>query len=96
VDGIVELGVIGCPNLGSKPAKLGEEIMPNGEGVLMVAIRGEGSYSVSPTSPVRLTYPLTCSAPPLLGDIRADPRPAYSGRGNAYVPRIRRGGTLGA
>jgi 3'(2'), 5'-bisphosphate nucleotidase len=79
VDGIVELGVIGCPNLGSKPAKLGEEIMPNGEGVLMVAIRGEGSYSVGSTSltRLRLGYLLTCPAPSLLGDIRADPRPAY-------------------
>lgn len=46
VDGQVEMGVIGCPNLGPEPAALGEEIMPNGKGVLMVAVRGEGSYSV--------------------------------------------------
>jgi len=46
VNGQVELGVIGCPNLGPEPAKIGEEIMPNGQGVLMVAVRGEGSYSV--------------------------------------------------
>jgi 3'(2'), 5'-bisphosphate nucleotidase len=46
IDGQVELGVIGCPNLGSQPAKMGEEIIPNGEGVLMIAVRGEGSYSV--------------------------------------------------
>lgn len=46
IDGQVELGVIGCPNLGAQPAKLGEEIIPNGEGVLMIAVRGEGSYSV--------------------------------------------------
>lgn len=47
VDGQVELGVIGCPNLGPEPAKIGEEVMPNGKGVLMVAVKGEGSYSVS-------------------------------------------------
>lgn len=47
IDGIVEMGVIGCPNLGPEPAKIGEEVMPNGKGVLMVAVRGEGSYSVS-------------------------------------------------
>lgn len=47
VDGVVELGVIGCPNLGPEPAKIGEEIIPNGKGVLMVAVRGEGSWSVS-------------------------------------------------
>ena len=51
VDGRVELGVIGCPNLGSQPAKLGEEVVANGEGVLMVAVRGEGSFSASPVSP---------------------------------------------
>ncbi|KAL7421886.1 3'(2'),5'-bisphosphate nucleotidase [Cryptotrichosporon argae] len=45
VDGQVELGVIGCPNLGPEPAKIGEEIMPNGKGVLMVAVKGEGSWS---------------------------------------------------
>ncbi|KAE8537931.1 3'(2'),5'-bisphosphate nucleotidase [Cryptococcus gattii VGV] len=45
VDGVVELGVIGCPNLGPEPAKIGEEIIPNGKGVLMVAVRGEGSWS---------------------------------------------------
>ncbi|ORY32830.1 hypothetical protein BCR39DRAFT_521890 [Naematelia encephala] len=45
IDGQVELGVIGCPNLGPEPARLGEEIMPNGKGVLMVAVRGEGSWS---------------------------------------------------
>ncbi|TXT08984.1 hypothetical protein VHUM_02458 [Vanrija humicola] len=45
IDGQVELGVIGCPNLGPEPAKIGEEIIPNGKGVLMVAVRGEGSYS---------------------------------------------------
>jgi 3'(2'), 5'-bisphosphate nucleotidase len=47
VNGEVELGVIGCPNLGASPAKLGEEVIPNGEGVLMIAVKGEGSYSVS-------------------------------------------------
>ena len=47
VDGQVELGVIGCPNLGSEPADMGEEVMPNGNGVVMVAVRGEGSWSVS-------------------------------------------------
>ncbi|RSH87239.1 hypothetical protein EHS25_003148 [Saitozyma podzolica] len=64
VDGIVELGVIGCPNLGSKPAKLGEEIMPNGEGVLMVAIRGEGSYSrpLSSATYERIHVPPTADA----------------------------------
>lgn len=46
VDGKVEMGVIGCPNISPKPAKIGEEIMPNGEGVVMVTVRGEGSYSV--------------------------------------------------
>lgn len=46
VDGQVELGVIGCPNLGPEPAKIGEEVIPNGKGVLMVAVKGEGSYSV--------------------------------------------------
>ncbi|WVQ80735.1 3'(2'),5'-bisphosphate nucleotidase [Cryptococcus sp. DSM 104549] len=45
VDGVVELGVIGCPNLGPEPAKIGEEIIPNGKGVLMVAVRGQGSWS---------------------------------------------------
>ncbi|WWC89236.1 3'(2'),5'-bisphosphate nucleotidase [Kwoniella dendrophila CBS 6074] len=45
VDGEVELGVIGCPNLGPEPAKIGEEIIPNGKGVLMVAVKGQGSYS---------------------------------------------------
>jgi hypothetical protein len=47
VDGAVELGVIGCPNLGPEPAAIGEEVVPNGKGVLMVAVRGEGSWSVS-------------------------------------------------
>lgn len=47
MDGQVELGVIGCPNLGPEPAKIGEEVIPNGKGVLMVAVKGEGSYSVS-------------------------------------------------
>jgi len=46
VDGQVEIGVIGCPNLGPEPAKIGEEIIPNGKGVLMVAVKGEGSWSV--------------------------------------------------
>ncbi|BEJ08850.1 hypothetical protein CcaverHIS641_0509440 [Cutaneotrichosporon cavernicola] len=45
VDGAVELGVIGCPNLGPEPAAIGEEVVPNGKGVLMVAVRGEGSWS---------------------------------------------------
>ncbi|KAK4686944.1 3'(2'), 5'-bisphosphate nucleotidase, partial [Tremellales sp. Uapishka_1] len=45
IDGKVELGVIGCPNLGPEPAQVGEEVIPNGRGVLMVAVRGEGSYS---------------------------------------------------
>ena len=49
VDGQVELGVIGCPNLGPEPAKIGEEVIPNGKGVLMVAVKGEGSYSVRST-----------------------------------------------
>ncbi|TYJ54149.1 3'(2'),5'-bisphosphate nucleotidase [Cryptococcus floricola] len=44
-DGVVQVGVIGCPNLGPEPAKIGEEIIPNGKGVLMVAVRGEGSWS---------------------------------------------------
>lgn len=48
VDGQVELGVIGCPNLGPESAKIGEEVIPNGKGVLMVAVKGEGSYSVRP------------------------------------------------
>ncbi|ORX35787.1 hypothetical protein BD324DRAFT_581839 [Kockovaella imperatae] len=47
VDGQVELGVIGCPNLGSKPAAMGEEIIPNGDGVLMLAAKGEGSWARS-------------------------------------------------
>ena len=47
VDGEVELGIIGCPNLGPEPAALGEEVMPNGKGVVMIAVKGEGSYSVS-------------------------------------------------
>ena len=47
VDGRVEMGVIGCPNISPEMAKLGEEVMPNGEGVVMVTVRGEGSYSVS-------------------------------------------------
>lgn len=51
VDGEVELGLIGCPNIGVKPAKMGEEIMPNGEGVLMLAVKGEGSWSVSGLPP---------------------------------------------
>lgn len=46
VDGIVQLGVIGCPNLGPEPAELGQEIVPTGAGVLMLAVRGEGSWSV--------------------------------------------------
>lgn len=45
VNGVVELGVIGCPNLGPEPAAIGEEIIPNGKGVLMVAVKGEGSWS---------------------------------------------------
>lgn len=59
IDGEVELGVIGCPNLGPEPAKLGEEVIPNGKGVVMVAVKGEGSWSASHTtlalSPRRLT-----------------------------------------
>ncbi|EJT52731.1 3'(2'),5'-bisphosphate nucleotidase [Trichosporon asahii var. asahii CBS 8904] len=59
VDGEVELGVIGCPNLGPEPAKIGEEVVPNGKGVLMVAVRGEGSYSRPLTEDkyTRLTLP---------------------------------------
>ena len=52
VDGQVELGVIGCPNLGSKPAALGEEVVPNGDGVMMIAVKGEGSWSVRRFSPL--------------------------------------------
>jgi hypothetical protein len=59
VDGQVELGVIGCPNLGSSPAKLGEEIIPNGEGVLMIAVKGEGSYSVCLSYSVYFDVPCT-------------------------------------
>ncbi|WVF71260.1 3'(2'),5'-bisphosphate nucleotidase [Kwoniella sp. CBS 6097] len=61
VDGVVELGVIGCPNLGPEPAKLGEEIVPNGKGVLMVAVKGEGSYSrpLTEASYTKLTLPPT-------------------------------------
>lgn len=50
VDGKVEMGVIGCPNISPEKATLGQEIMPNGEGVVMVTVRGEGSYSVSHVS----------------------------------------------
>lgn len=39
--------MIGCPNLGPESAKIGEEVIPNGKGVLMVAVKGEGSFSVS-------------------------------------------------
>jgi 3'-phosphoadenosine 5'-phosphosulfate (PAPS) 3'-phosphatase len=49
VDGQVELGVIGCPNLGPEAAKIGEEVIPNGKGVLMVAVKGQGSFSVRPS-----------------------------------------------
>ncbi|WVQ99610.1 3'(2'),5'-bisphosphate nucleotidase [Kwoniella sp. CBS 9459] len=61
VDGVVELGVIGCPNLGPEPAKLGEEIVPNGRGVLMVAVKGEGSYSrpLTEATYTKLTLPPT-------------------------------------
>lgn len=45
MNGEVEVGVIGCPNLGPEPAKIGEEIIPNGKGVLMIAVKGEGSWS---------------------------------------------------
>ena len=65
VNGQVELGVIGCPNLGPEPAKIGEEIMPNGAGVVMIAIKGEGSYSVRHIAQfeiVWMTDPL-CSDP---------------------------------
>jgi 3'(2'), 5'-bisphosphate nucleotidase len=51
VDGKVEMGVIGCPNISPTHAKLGEEIMPNGAGVVMVTVRGQGSYSVRLLSP---------------------------------------------
>ncbi|CAD6571112.1 MAG: hypothetical protein TREMPRED_000165 [Tremellales sp. Tagirdzhanova-0007] len=63
VKGRVELGVIGCPNLGSEPAKIGEEVIPNGDGVVMVAIRGEGSWSRPLAHPTytRLSLP---SSPP--------------------------------
>ncbi len=54
VDGRVELGIIGCPNLGPEPAKIGEEVIPNGKGVLVVAVRGEGSWSVSSTAQLRV------------------------------------------
>ena len=50
VNGKVEMGVIGCPNISPQMAKIGEEIMPNGEGVVMVTVRGEGSYSVGSIS----------------------------------------------
>jgi hypothetical protein len=57
----VELGVIGCPNLGPEPAKIGEEVIPNGKGVLMVAVKGEGSYSVSHLAkPVQSNPKLIC------------------------------------
>ncbi|WWD17210.1 3'(2'),5'-bisphosphate nucleotidase [Kwoniella shandongensis] len=63
VDGVVELGVIGCPNLGPEPAKIGEEIIPNGKGVLMVAVRGEGSWSRPLTSSTYTKLDLPSSPP---------------------------------
>ncbi|WVR07112.1 3'(2'),5'-bisphosphate nucleotidase [Kwoniella sp. DSM 27419] len=63
VDGQVELGVIGCPNLGPEPAKIGEEIVPNGKGVLMVAVRGEGSYSRPLTESTYTRLDLPASPP---------------------------------
>ncbi|WVN88391.1 3'(2'),5'-bisphosphate nucleotidase [Cryptococcus depauperatus CBS 7841] len=64
VNGQVELGVIGCPNLGPEPAKIGEEIIPNGKGVLMVAVRGEGSWSRPLDSPTYTKLNLPPSPPP--------------------------------
>lgn len=66
VDGAVELGVIGCPNLGPEPAAIGEEVVPNGKGVLMVAVRGEGSWSVSwlvPPPPAGVSFWLLALLP---------------------------------
>jgi hypothetical protein len=54
------MGVIGCPNLGPEPAKIGEEVMPNGKGVLMVAVRGEGSFSVRAVSLILEMFRLNC------------------------------------
>jgi hypothetical protein len=56
------MGVIGCPNLGPEPAKIGEEVIPNGKGVLMVAVKGEGSYSVG------LTFSAYCVLSSYLSD----------------------------
>ncbi|RXK37083.1 3'(2'),5'-bisphosphate nucleotidase [Tremella mesenterica] len=65
IDGEVELGIIGCPNLGAEPAKLGEEVIPNGQGVLMIAIKGEGSWSrpLSTPSYTRISLPSSPSEP---------------------------------
>lgn len=42
VDGVVQLGVMGTPNLPVDPAK------PDGErGTLFVAVRGEGAFQVT-------------------------------------------------
>lgn len=40
VDGVVELGILACPNLGS------ESVGDESKGVLFLARKGEGSYSV--------------------------------------------------
>jgi 3'(2'), 5'-bisphosphate nucleotidase len=77
VDGQVELGVIGCPNIGPEPANIGEEVVPNGKGVLMVAVRGEGSWSVSTNQNVEcnLDTDTLHSAPSTRRRTRASPSP---------------------
>jgi 3'(2'), 5'-bisphosphate nucleotidase len=56
---IVQLGIMGCPNLPVDPSK------PNGEkGCLFVAVRGQGAEQLSISSPKSPTIPLKLTSTP--------------------------------
>ena len=102
VKGRVELGVIGCPNLGSEPAKIGEEVIPNGDGVVMVAIRGEGSWSVSQKVHITIcsiveSDPTHSVAPIGSSHIHSSKSPIITSSDSpSHIPRICRSGSFGA
>ena len=65
VDSVVQVGVIGCPNLHVDVSK------PDGErGVIFVAVRGQGAEQLSLSSPYTNAVPLRIPSTPSLSSIR--------------------------